>query len=135
MKPNDQLICLALAYLSERQSKADTMWFNSKKIKGPIRGYINAFGGSVVQVGLLPTMIFYYDKRMAVADGIAYLYGCQFADPRNQALSVENLINNHLIKNSGANNRGKIRGDIMACAIALKLAMRTYAFDDCLIED
>ncbi|MEA4926822.1 MAG: type III-B CRISPR module-associated protein Cmr5 [Syntrophomonadaceae bacterium] len=90
------------------------------------KGYIASFGAAIITNGLLPAIAFYQDqgeakkKRNSLMKAILYIID---EDGHNhQSLMV--------YVNDRQQDRAEIKDKIMAAAVALKLAMRTFEFTE-----
>lgn len=90
------------------------------KYKSVFSGYISSFGASLVQAGLLPTVIFYENKdseakeRYKVIEALKKMLGIN-----SKQLSVY-LLSNHKSDDNAFNRQ------VADAMVALKLALRIY---------
>lgn len=89
------------------------------------KGYVSAFGGSMVQLGLYATVISYYaePKKTKIANLIFEIYKNQNQLPQNQQDSFDVFIKEN-------RNKRQVRNNIAQAVIALKLVLRTFSFDN-----
>ncbi|MGD9971036.1 MAG: type III-B CRISPR module-associated protein Cmr5 [Sulfuricurvum sp.] len=94
---------------------------NGVSIAKQYNGYISAFGASVMQAGLLPTIAFYSNEsssseknRIVLLEAIAALL--------NDTKPGERLLDYVLRKQADS----RTKHNVINAAIALKLAIRTY---------
>ncbi|EKN42335.1 hypothetical protein CFSAN001627_07407 [Clostridium botulinum CFSAN001627] len=116
--------------MGDYQFKESKMDEQNKEIKLPkeFKGYISSFGASLIQSGLLPTVAFFEDENANSQSDRSKIAEIIF-DILNIGDSYEkNKLLDYLIKNK--ENEKEIKEDIKNIAIALKLAMRTFKFDD-----
>lgn len=97
------------------------------KISKTYNGYISSFGASIISSGLLPTFIFYSKSAENNDDAdrslIPKAIEKMLKDDKIGFLTNEQ----HLLKVVIApGNENRLRQKIQECAIALKLAIRTY---------
>ena len=113
------------------------------------KGYISAFGASIIQAGLIPTLAFYSDKdadaksdRWILLQALAELIGKQRewrekwqledgqdVDERillDYALSLQKDTDDKWQKGRNQKEFRRLKAIIIDAAIALKLALRTY---------
>lgn len=89
------------------------------KYEKEFSGYISSFGASIVQSGLLATVIFYGNEesqakeRKKVVEAIEYIIDIEKSALRN------NLLND-------ASNEKELLKKVTEAAVALKLALRMY---------
>ena len=87
-------------------------------------GYISSFGASIVQSGLLATLIFYGNteseakERHKVVEAIDYIVLGEFK-------AKENLLATKMIKEKSTNDK-ELLNKVTDAAVALKLALRMY---------
>lgn len=97
------------------------------KIDKTYNGYISAFGASIISSGLLPTMIFYSKKAEGNenADRSLILVALEKMLKSDEIgfLSPEKTLLKEVIER---HNEVRFKQKIQECAIALKLAIRTY---------
>lgn len=132
MKPTDQMISLALDYLAGTNnivtSKGRPNDNDTKKvIANAIKGYVASFGGSVVQIGLPGSVLTYFTdaKRKCVIEAIEAIYNGVYSDSHISASGFQAVWNN-----LSYSQKLQVRERVVKVAIALKLAMRTYEFDE-----
>lgn len=98
---------------------------SSRTIKNTYKGYVSAFGGSIVQSGIAPACVAFLgdDNKKHVVEAIYKI--------------CKNTFGNALYSHSSLSTRKEGNGDISSkqfrnnmaeAAVALKLAMRTYEF-------
>ncbi len=94
------------------------------KIPSVYNGYVSAFGGSMVQPGLFATVLSYYsdEKKVRIAELIYKIYLKVNPPALDQTQSFLEFTE------ANRDNR-QIRNKIAQSVIALKLVLRTYAFD------
>lgn len=97
------------------------------KIDETYNGYISSFGASMITSGLLPTFIFYSKKaeNNREADRSNIIKALEFMlkeDSVNLLAENESILNK--VKRDYSDNH--LKQKIQECAIALKLAIRTY---------
>ncbi len=93
------------------------------------KGYISSFGASIITNGLLPAIAFFQGQSGKKNDpnellkAILYIINSKDNElPESQSTSLLDYV----IKNM--DNKAEIQEEIMAAAVALKLAMRTFQF-------
>lgn len=101
---------------------SNTEQFDLAKIEGTLEGQIAAFGGNVVQSGLLPALLFYQQKRQEVYKALDEIHKRQFGQ---RGIDLVELAKS---KTGSQDDYNLVRSQVMQCAVGLKLAMRTYAF-------
>lgn len=97
------------------------------KVDKTYNGYISSFGASIISSGLLPTMIFYSKSAEGNSDADRSLI------PRAIEMMLKNNVvgvlsnNQKLLQQIVTRYQDKrLKQKIQECAIALKLAIRTY---------
>lgn len=91
------------------------------------KGYIESFGPTVIQSGLLPAICLYEKKgtssegdKIRVIEAIQYILPTDFT---NSPSKFSTLV-------GGRTDKVECKEKIMNAVIALKLAIRTFEFDD-----
>lgn len=90
------------------------------------KGYIASFGAAIITNGLLPAIAFYQDQgeakkeRNKLMQAILHIIDEDCCNDK----SLMDYVNNR------PQDRTEIEDEIMAAAVALKLAMRTFEFSD-----
>lgn len=91
------------------------------------KGYIESFGPTVIQSGLLPAICLYEKKgtssegdKSRVIEAIQYILPTDFT---NSSSKFSTLV-------GGRTDKVECKEKIMNAVIALKLAIRTFEFDD-----
>lgn len=93
------------------------------------KGYISSLGGSIVQAGLLQSVIFFEEKeegRKDIIKALLKMIKHQFPS-RYSAYPDENL-SQWLSTNRNQWDRQRLTKDMGEAAIALKMAMRMFEF-------
>lgn len=101
---------------------------NSIAVKPEFKGYFASFGASIVQSGLLPSVIFFENEdsdtqafRHKVPTAIlAYLLG----ETDNEEKTKDNKLSDYII-NSPKSRRQLVK-EVSEAAVALKIALRTF---------
>ncbi len=115
----------ARQYIQEKKG-----FLQEGKVPSVYRGYVSSFGVDVRQSGVLPTLLLYSatdantqekDARPMVAGLVGQLLG---------HTTSEAFIKHAYACNASPGQRNKFRREVMDAAVALKLAMRTFPFDD-----
>jgi len=126
MKPNPDLISRALNKL---QATPKPNFFVGDKIPNKYKGYISSFGGSIVQLGVMPACMVFIanpDKKKIVTILFA-IYKDKFSIAGNPELI--DYLNNYWPQWQHA-ERKQFRNRMAAVAVSFKLAMRTFEFDE-----
>jgi CRISPR-associated protein Cmr5 len=100
---------------------------DSKTIPSEFNGYISAFGAAIIQSGLLPAMAFYQNaKSQAKSDRGQLINAIAIMSGRTngKALFKECCDLQH-----DSAQLEELKKQIIDCAIALKLVIRTYQLD------
>lgn len=110
---------------AEEIKKAQEALLKSKIVnegvyKSVFKGYISGFGASLVQAGLLPTVIF-YEAESSEAKERHYLIG---ALKTMLGINAEQL-SRYILEKDKANDQTFIN-DVAKAMVALKLALRMY---------
>lgn len=122
MKINSDLIAKADTALKSTKIVSEQGTYDNR-----FKGYISSFGASIVQSGLLPTVIFYEkeetgeakDRPKVVQALIAMLNNNQSGN--NQR--IQNKLSTYIIDKKGGN---EFIEEITDCMVAMKLALRMY---------
>ena len=117
---------------SELISKADEALKNTEIVNeqgnydNRFKGYISSFGASVVQSGLLPTVIFYEKEesgeakdRPKVVEALVHIL-----NNRNNNM-VGSKLSTYIIRNGNSCGNEFIE-EVTNCMVAMKLALRMY---------
>jgi len=138
MKPTNQQILDALTYLNSDNSKnivkkkkdKDGNETDERYIPNAYNGYIAALGGTMVQMGLLPTVMVYHNhnkgntQRKHITDALFALYKI------GKDGIAENNFFDYLTNNWDENMMKTWRKEIMQIAIALKMGIRSFELID-----
>ncbi|MEL6866209.1 MAG: hypothetical protein AAFP19_17400 [Bacteroidota bacterium] len=133
IKPNKQQIIQALRFLESDEKSIVKTAGPKKFIDKTYNGYIAAFGGTVVQMGLFPAVMLYHnDKREGtcrrhITTAIFELY-----KKNHQDITANNLFE-FLRPIAEPEQVYKVRSEIMQIALALKMAIRSYELKE--LED
>lgn len=122
MKLKENVLAEAIKYL-----KGDNPIVQNRSIKKAYKGYVSAFGGSVVQSGIAPACVAFLgdDNKKHVVEAIYQI--CRMVD--NTTFSQGSLKDRKNDPNGDISSKG-FRNKMSEAAVALKLAMRTYNFID-----
>jgi CRISPR-associated protein Cmr5 len=138
MKLNQGLVEKAINVLSEWQPK-----YGEKGFPKEMKGDISSFGASIVQAGLLPSVLFFSEGDLTkqvekTDDNTKYRRACVM-QMIFQVLDVEDTKNpfsdkrplfDYVFRNLKNNNEPEILENITEAALALKLAFRAFKFED-----
>ena len=95
------------------------------KIKNTYKGYVSAFGGSIVQSGIAPACVAFLgdENKMHVVEAIYVICRKSFGSTlySHNSLSIRKDSNGDI-------SSKQFRNHMAESAVALKLAMRTYEF-------
>jgi len=123
MKNIEKYIPVALAVLAD----AKLQIVKDEKIDKTYNGYISSFGASIISSGLLPTFIFYSKKAEGNDDAdrslIIKAIEMMLKSPGIDLLQKEQYLLKEIREKY---NDKRLKQKIQECAIALKLAIRTY---------
>lgn len=98
-------------------------------IDGEFNGYISSFGGSIISSGLLPSIIFYSQKKNAKADRPKVIAAVEFILQKNGYGPSFKLLDKVKELYTGALNLAEINRlsqKVEEALIALKLAIRIF---------
>jgi len=141
MKRIDKLIPIAIKAISENKIPG-----LDNKVPNEYKGYIDTFGASIVQNGLIPAIIFFetaegkkeesfsidsekkgiYDNRNKLMKTIRQVI--REKEMEDCGAGPETLFQYIMTKKGHNIEEKQIRQDIVDAAIAVKLALRTFAF-------
>ncbi len=133
MKPTPELINAALSALAIDQAMTTPTIFTKSGATGEIpnryKGYISSFGGSIVQLGIMPAcMAMIADsKKATLANMLFDIYR------RVHHVTFVGGLDEYLKANWQAwqgQDRKRFRKQMTSIAVSMKLAMRTYKFDE-----
>jgi len=141
MKPTPELISLALAYLEADLASppANRVLFTSNdQIPNKYKGYISSFGGSIVQMGVMPACMAFIanDDKKKIVDALFSIYCHKHAIPneglKNQLTSIFRNTNDMPENERTAllAHKKQFRNRISAIAVSFKLALRTFEIDE-----
>ena len=142
MKRIDELIPAAIYIIKEN----DIPDKDSGIVPNEYKGYIDTFGASIVQNGLIPAVIFFetaggkedrsitsesekkgiYKNRNKLMKAILQVILHNEKDTMTEKL--ETLFEYVTIKKKGGMTEKQVRQKVVEAAIAVKLALRTFAF-------
>ncbi|MGH8559721.1 MAG: hypothetical protein ACRESZ_20165 [Methylococcales bacterium] len=130
MKPDPDLIDKALAKLEADRGADPPKIFNSEgKIPNKYKGYISSFGGSIVQMGVMPAcMAFIANSEKEKL--LAMLFDIYYEDKFGIA---ENITLKEYLKDWATWNHSdkkQFRNRMAAVAVSFKLALRTFEIDE-----
>ena len=127
MKPEPKLIESALVLLQNPQTNQGLVKAN--KILNKYKGYVASFGGTVVQMGIMPACMAFCvdDNKKKVA---ALMFGIyQHRYTTNYEKGLDSYLSDHWT-NWPEGEKKTFRSRMTRVAVSLKLAMRTYEFDE-----
>jgi len=124
MKKLEKLIPIAIEAIVEKIQDKDKK-NKGKPIPKPFTGYIASFGPSMIQSGLLPTVLFYSEKGDAKADRRKVLNAIcwMIREPGKEPMTIVQLMD-HII--ALKRDTFRIKKEILEAVIALKLALRVF---------
>jgi len=130
MKPTTELILSSLSHLeSDLISPTPNLFTAGGKIPNKLKGYIASFGGSIVQLGIMPTCMAYIantDKEKLV-NALFTLYKNNY-DRTNTTDLKKFLIENW--QTWSDLQKKQFRNRMAAIAVSFKLALRTFEIDE-----
>ncbi len=123
-KPNNNHIAEAIDYLDGINDLV-----KNNKIDSTFKSYISSFGGSIIQSGLMGTLMTFEANKNKVKI-ISALF-----DLYNKNYPVSRIVNNNgfyykAIKSKTEAEKKDIRNKLVDMAVALKLAMRCFETND-----
>jgi len=126
MKPNPDLINRALNKL---QATPKPDFFAGDKIPNKYKGYISSFGGSIVQLGIMPAcMVFIANPdKIKLVTMLFSIYKEKFTIIGNPDL--KDYLNSNW-QGWQPSERKQFRNRMAAIAVSFKLALRTFEIDD-----
>ncbi len=132
MKPEPKLIEIALNRLADSATNQGIV--KDRKIPNKYKGYVASFGGTIVQLGIMPAcMAFCVDdnkKKVAALMFAIYRERHQIQGPD----SLENYLKENWMAWPLPEQR-VFRSRMTRVAVSLKLALRTYEFDETESQD
>lgn len=105
------------------------------------KGYISSFGASIVQSGLLPTVIFFEqssekaEKRELIIPALKQMLNEYYHYDINDECKLFRFIINQYYNGNDNNNQDNyvdyhaFENDVTTCMVAMKLALRMYQSD------
>jgi hypothetical protein len=127
MKPEPNLILSALKLLDNTSTNQGMV--KEGKIENKYKGYVASFGGSVVQMGIMPACMAFCadDNKKKVAELMFSIFKEVYL-PNSDLKGLESyLIDNW--REWGEGERKTFRMKFTKAAVSLKMAMRTFEFD------
>ncbi|MCT4594740.1 MAG: type III-B CRISPR module-associated protein Cmr5 [Anaeromicrobium sp.] len=123
-KKIEEYIRVSISILDNPKDKHGKYFLRNKKddkIPKEYKGYINSFGATVINSGLLATIAI-YDNKSSGSE----------ADKSQIIRILEKILNKDDLFNYAKEYKENmsIKRDIINASIALKLALRTYEFTD-----
>ncbi len=129
MKPKPELITKALQALDTDLGKEvkDRAIFNDKgEIPNRFKGYISTFGGSIVQLGIMPAcMALMADSKKEKFGNMLFEIYLQITS-NTFAMGMDEYLKAHWV----SMDKKLFRKQMTSIAVSMKLAMRTYKFDE-----
>jgi CRISPR-associated protein Cmr5 len=123
MKNIEKYIPIALRVLEYNE----TGIVEKGKINKTYNGYISSFGASIISSGLLPTLIF-YSKKAEGSDSVDRSLIVKAIEKMLKSNDIDFLAGEEKLLEEVITryNDYRLKKKIQECAIALKLAIRTY---------
>lgn len=131
MKPTPELITLSLEHLEADLAFSPgnrNLFTANGQIPNKYKGYISSFGGSIVQLGVMPACMAFIanEDKMKITDALFSIY-CIKHNIHGVKLKSY-LIGNW--QNWTMSQKKQFRNRISAIAVSFKLAMRTFEFEE-----
>ena len=126
----DILVLFAMQELKENELFKDSLNAVPKEYKG----YVSSFGPSVIQSGLLPTIMFYENSKSAVKGGKKEILNI-LSGILKKTGKYKNMSNSLTLKEltmDKIKNKAEyddLVNDVLDAYTALKLSMRTFKFE------
>jgi hypothetical protein len=141
MKPEPNLILKALRLLDAQELEAkrhrdekkwkefDGIFTEELKIENKYKGYVASFGGTVVQMGIMPACMAFWvdDNKKKVVELMLSIYWEVYL-PDSDPKGLESYLNDNWAR-WDESNRKSFRMKFTKAAVSLKMAMRTFEFD------
>jgi hypothetical protein len=99
-------------------------------IKNTYKGYVSAFGGSIVQSGIAPACVAFLgdDNKKKIVEAIYTICKKSFKDSSGNDIYVDTTLSIRQSIPGRDISSPSFRNHMAEAAVALKLAMRTYEF-------
>lgn len=129
MRPEPALITAALSALEDDQKSKQPSLFSGSKIPRKYNGYVASLGGSIVQLGIMPACMAFMadDNKAKLATMLFQIYVDLYA--KGETLTLDDYLKESW-KDWNRGERNLFRSRMTAIAVSMKLAMRTYEFDE-----
>lgn len=111
-------------YIPKVLEVLDRTFTESEAIPSAYNGYISAFGASIVQSGLLPTLALFENTTASTKENKEYLSYIIVQVLRGSTEDVSLL--RHVLT---SNNKTLAKQQILDIAVAIKLSIRTFKLD------
>lgn len=122
--PNNKHIETAIDYLDDNKELV-----NEEGIDSTFKSYISSFGGSIIQSGLMGTLMTFEANanKAKIINALFALYNTNFP---NATIVNNNQPYYKVIKSKTDAEKKEIRNKLIEMAVALKLAMRCFKTTD-----
>ena len=121
MKIEDKYIQTAINALTEA-SIVDGEGFYKEVFKG----YISGLGASIMQAGLLPTVIFYENSPASEADKSKLIAAIIHVLNTDFGYTINERFSQYILANSKRKEQVKLLKDVEKAVVAIKLALRIF---------
>lgn len=121
MKIEDKYIQTAINALTEA-SIVDGEGFYKEVFKG----YISGLGASIMQAGLLPTVIFYENSPASEADKSKLIAAIIHVLNTDFGYTINGRFSQYILANSKRKEQVKLLKDVEKAVVAIKLALRIF---------
>ena len=131
MNKIDNLIAPAREFIKStegRKGKEDSFFTKEGKVAKEYKGYISSFGTAVLQSGLKVAVALFSDSssggeqsKLPIMNGVLSLLKLSDEEKEKYSTLMEYVIDHH---------HNGIRTKVLDATVALKLALRTFEFDN-----
>ncbi len=128
MRIKDEYIVTAMAALT-----VGSRLVTDNKYLQVYKGYISALGASIMQAGLLPSVILYENSPSSEADkselinAIVYFLNNQFTTPEgHRRYSINSDLSTYILGLKDYQAKRQLLNDIEIAVVSIKMALRTY---------
>lgn len=125
MKIEDKYIITAI----ESLTKVKEPIVINNMYKKVFKGYISELGASIMQAGLLPSIIFYENSQSAQQDKKKIISAIVYILNSNFGYKISVDLSRYILSLSSAEEKIKLLKDIEKAVVAIKLALRIFKSD------
>lgn len=127
-KPNNEYISAAVDILDGINDIVKTKQDRNKVIESKYNSYISSFGGSIIQSGLLATLMIFEanSEKNKIIELLFRLINSARTQNRLGTIAKTGDKYYKTVKSINGNMQNSLRNELVEMAVALKLAMRCF---------